>query len=289
MPGSSLLKTGAIVGAVFLALGYAGTVQAQYKTGSGSNQSTSTGQTQSQTQTKPGDDKGQQTAPQATNSPEDVDYKAFYDLKQDDFDQTIKLGEAFVEKYPASKYDESVYSRLTQTYYAKQNFPKMYEEGDKALALNPDDVTVLVRLGWVTPHNNVDPNDMDAERKLQKAETELKHALEVLPTLPKPVNMTDDAFAKAKADTAEQAHSGLGLVYFREGKYDQSVTELQASTQEATPDPTDLYVMGVDLEKLKKFNEAADAYNKCGAQPSQLQNACKSKAAAAKQQASQAK
>ena len=229
---------------------------------------------------------GQQQAPQQNAaSPEDTDYKAFYNLKADDADNQIKLGEAFVAKYPTSKYDEAVYARMTQAYFAKQDYAKMYESGDKALALNPDDVSVLVRLGWVTPHNS-DPNDMDAERKLQKAEEELKHALDVMNTMPKPANMTDDAFTKAKADAADQAHSGLGLVYFREGKYDDSVSEFQKSTSDpnagATKDPTDYYVMGVDLQKLKKNSDAADAFNKCAAIAGPLQARCKQSADQAK-------
>ena len=229
---------------------------------------------------------GQQQAPQQNAAtPEDTDYKAFYNLKPEDTDDQIKMGEAFVAKYPASKYDEAVYARMTQAYFAKSDYAKMYEDGDKALALNPDDVSVLVRLGWVTPHNS-DPNDMDAERKLQKAEEELKHALDVLSTMPKPANMTDDAFTKAKADAADQAHDGLGLVYFREGKYDESVAELQKSTNDSTPgavkDPTDYYVMGVDLQKLKRNSDAADAYNKCAAMSGPLQARCKQSADQAK-------
>jgi len=292
MADFSFIKTTAIVGAAILALAFTGAARAQSQGGSGSTTQSTSGQSQQsqQNQQKPGaTDQSQQTSPQGTNAPEDVDYKAFYVLKIDDFDQQIKLGEAFVAKYPAGKYSESVYSRLTQAYYAKQNFAKMYEVGDKALAINPDDVSVLVRLGWVTPHNNADPNDMDAEHKLQKAETELKHALDVLGTLPKPAAMTDDDFTKAKAQTLEQAHSGLGLVYFRQGKYDQSATELQISTQGLTPDPTDLYVLGIDFNKLNKFSDAADACEKCAGQPGQLQNACKQRAAQAKQQATPAK
>jgi tetratricopeptide (TPR) repeat protein len=285
MADFSVMKTAAIVGVTILAFGFAGMARAQSQ--GGSTTPSNSGQSQQNPQ-KPGTS-DQQTAPQAGTAPEDVDYKAFYVLKADDFDQQIKLGETFVEKYPTSKYDESVYSRLTQAYYAKQNFAKMYEIGDKALALNPDDVSVLVRLGWVTPHNNADPNDLDAEHKLQKAEAELKHALDVLAAMPKPPAMTDDDFAKAKADTTAEAHSGLGLVYFREGKYDQSVTELQVSTQGLTPDPTDLYVLGIDFNKLNKFNDAADAFNKCAAQPGQLQSPCKQKATQAKQQATPAK
>jgi len=222
-----------------------------------------------------------------TNPQEEADYKAFTALKPDDFDGQIKQGEAFVEKYPTSRYNESVYARLTQAYYQKQDIPKMNAVGDKALALNPDDVSVLVQVGFVAPHFS-DPNDMDAERKIQKAEQELKHALELIPTMPKPPNLADADFDKAKASATEQAHSGLGLVYFREGKYQESVDEFKIVTSASpSPDPTDLYVMGVDLQQLKKFNEAADAYTKCATSTGPLQARCKQRADQAKQQAAQ--
>ncbi|HXW18122.1 MAG TPA: hypothetical protein VEJ39_07450 [Candidatus Acidoferrales bacterium] len=221
------------------------------------------------------------------NPQEEADYKAFSALKPDAADDQIKLGEAFVQKYPQSRYDESVYARLTQAYYQKQDIPKMTAAGDKALALNPDDVSVLVQLGFVAPHFS-DPNDMDNERKMQKAEQELKHALELLPTMSKPANLADADFEKAKASASEQAHSGLGLVYFREGKFDLSVDEFKLVTNVPNPDPTDLYVMGVDYQQLKRFSEAADAYAKCASASGPLQARCKQRGDQAKQQAAAA-
>ncbi len=219
------------------------------------------------------------------NPQEEADYKAFSALKPDDVANQIKLGEDFVQKYPSSKYNEPVYARLTQAYYAKQDIPKMNAAGEKALALNPDDVSVLVQLGFVAPHF-ADPNDLDAERKLQKAEQELKHALDLLATLPKPSpTMSDDDFAKAKATATEEAHSGLGLVYFREGKYDESLSEFKLVTAGPEADPTNLYVMGVDLQQLKRFGEAADAYGRCAMTSGQLQARCKQRADQMKQQA----
>ncbi len=89
----------------------------------------------------------------------------------------------------------------------------MYADADKTLAANPDDVTRLVLVGWVIPHN-YDLNDLAAESRLDKAEKYEKHALEVLATLPKPASMTDEQFAKVKAQGESQAHSGLGLFIF---------------------------------------------------------------------------
>jgi len=219
-----------------------------------------------------------------TDAAEDNDYKALAAVKATDYDQQINLGEAFVSKYVASKYREAVYADLMHAYFEKQEFPKMFENGDKALTINPDDVSVLVQLGWVTPHN-YDPNDIDAQKKLEKAEAELKHGLEVLNTLQKPANMTDEVFAKSKASATEQAHSGLGLVYFREQKPAESAAELEISTKDSNPDPADLYVLGRDYEALKKYSEASTAYTNCAAIAGPLQSRCKQRADQTKQQA----
>jgi tetratricopeptide (TPR) repeat protein len=213
-------------------------------------------------------------------------YKEFFDLKADDYDKQIELGEAFVKKYPQSPYQQTVYSRLTNAYYQKQQPEKMYAAAEKALALNPDDVAILILVGWVIPHS-YDPSDPASERRLEKAETYEKHALEVLPKLPKPAALTDDQFAAAKTHYESMAHSGLGLVYFRQQKPEDSLKELQQATAGEQSDPVDFLVMGVDLENLKRYNEAADAFQKCAQIPGQLQERCKQQADKAKTEAVQ--
>lgn len=216
---------------------------------------------------------------------EEADYKAFFDLKPGDNDQHIALGEAFVQKYPNSKYAKGVYAQLATAEYNKQDFSKMYVDADKALAVNPDEVTVLVLVGWVIPHSS-NSNDVNYDAQLDKAEKYEKHALELLPALPKPASMTDEAFAKAKSESTSQAHSGLGLVYFRKQNYEGAVAELTKGTSTASsPDPTDYYVMGVSLGHLDRYAEAADAYTKCAAIPGGLQARCKQQADDAKKQA----
>ena len=232
-------------------------------------------------------------APQAPAEAPKIDpeeekaYKAFADASApQQADVRIKLGEQFVAKYPKSKYTEQIYSRLMQDYVDKQQFDKMYDVADKALALNPDNVTVLVVVGWVIPHI-YNPDDPDAEKRLNQAEAYEKHALEVLSKLAKPANLTDEQFAKAKESALSQAHSGLGLVYYRRQNFADSVTELQAGEKiAAAPDATDFYVMGVELQNLKQFGEAADAFQKCAQLPGALADRCKPKIDEAKKQAS---
>jgi len=142
-----------------------------------------------------------------------------------------------------------------------------------------------VIIGWVIPHS-LNPNDPNASSDLAKAEKYEKHAIEVIGAMPKPANLTDEQFSQTKAMLLSQAHSGLGLVYFRRQQSEDSAKELQQATQSsASPDPTDLFVLGLDLQNLNRYGEAADAFNRCGQIPGALQDRCKQSADAAKKQA----
>jgi tetratricopeptide (TPR) repeat protein len=223
-------------------------------------------------------------APPKVDPAEEAAYKEFYVSNPQDLDARIRLGEAFVQKYPMSRYAESVYAVLTHAYSAKQDWKNFYVDADKALALNPDDATVLVIVGWIIPHD-YNPENADAVKNLDKAERYEKHAIEIIPTLPKPANITDDQFAQSKSALLSEAHSGLGLVYFRRQDSEDSVKELQQSMQlAASPDPTDMFVLGLGLQSLNRYADAADAFNRCGQVPSSLQDRCKQSANAAKKQ-----
>lgn len=223
-------------------------------------------------------------APKPADPEEEKAYKDLTDTKVDDADKRIQLGEQYLQKYPNGKYEEQVYSALTIAEESKQDLPKMYADADKALALNPDDVTILVLVGWVIPHNS--SNDPDAAARLEKGEQYETHALTLLATLPKPANMTDDQFAKAKSQAESQAHSGLGLIYFRRQKFTEAVEEFKQSIAKSeSPDPTDYYVMGVCLTHLSRFTDAIDAYQKCGQIPGGLQDRCKQMVDQTKKQA----
>ncbi len=215
---------------------------------------------------------------------EEAAYKAFFDASPQDPDKKIELGKDFLQKYPMSRYAESVDAGLVQAYYQKQDWKDFYATADQALALSPDDAGVLTVVGWVIPHV-YNPNDPDAAKNLDKAEQYEKHAMQVIQTMPKPAAMTDEQFTESKTALLSEAHSGLGLVYFRRQELDDSVKELQQATQSAPkPDPTDYFVMGIDLQNLGRNADALDAFNKCAEIPSGLQDRCKQSADTAKKQ-----
>jgi tetratricopeptide (TPR) repeat protein len=232
---------------------------------------------------------GQQT-PSASPAPkvdpkEDASYKTFYDVPPSHTDELIQLGEAFLSEYPASAYREVAYSRLAQAYVVKQNFSKMEEDGEKALALNPNDADALALLGWAIPHN-YDPADPNAAARLAKSEDYSRRALQILATLPTPALMSAEQFAQLTSDRLSQAHSGLGLVYFRRRQYAQAVPEFQQAIQLASiPDPIDLFVLGESLQQLQRYDDAAAAYDQCGKVPNNFQPRCQAKSLQARQQA----
>jgi tetratricopeptide (TPR) repeat protein len=209
-------------------------------------------------------------------SPEETFYNSW--AHERDPEKKAKLGEQFVQTYPNSRHNLEVYDELVIAYDAKQDWNNFYATADKALARYPNDVTVLTVTGWVIPHL-YSPDDPDADKKLEKAETYEKHALEVIPTLVRAPGTKEEQFASVQKATLSMAHSGLGLVYFRKTDYQNSVEQLQQATQTAaTPDPIDFYALAVGLEHLKRSSEAEDAYQKCSQIPGNLQAPCKESA-----------
>jgi tetratricopeptide (TPR) repeat protein len=218
---------------------------------------------------------------------EEAAYQAFH--KADEPAKKIKLGNAFLAKYPADRYAEAVYEELAQAYYEKQDLPGFYTFSDKGLSLFPNDVHLLALTGWVIPRA-YKHDDPDGDKRLDKAVAYEKHALAAIGALPKPDGVSNQEFDRYKTGEAAIAHSGLGLVYFRQHQFEDSAKELQAATSTAAkPDQTDYYVLGADFENLNQHKEAADAFNHCAQIAGGLQGNCKKFSDDAAKEAAQAK
>lgn len=221
-------------------------------------------------------------APAPVNAEEDAAYKAFQDVPATDMNKKIDAGEAFNQKYPQSRYKPVILAMLTMVYLQSGQVQKMIETGDKAVELTPNDVATLAILGQTIPRA-LNATKEDPAKQLVKAETYCKRAIELTPTLPKPANLTDDAFDRAKNQTLAAAHSGLGLVYVRRGKYTEAIPELELSVKlDPAPDPVNYYLLGTANEKASHFDDSIAAFNKCAAMQSSLQATCKNQAEEAK-------
>lgn len=205
-----------------------------------------------------------------------------------DPNKKTQLAEEFLQKYPQSRYRPIMYQTLVSGYFVTQQVPKMLDAGEKEIEMNPNDAPVLAVIAQTLArtYNSKAP---DAAKQLDKAELYSKRAIEVIPTLPKPENLTDEAFNSAKNDTLVMAHSGLGLVYIRRGKFSDAIPELEQSVKADThpePDPVNYYLLGVADKQTSHFEAAAAAFSKCAALQSSLQATCKSSAEETKKQGS---
>lgn len=80
---------------------------------------------------------------------EEAAYQEFSKASEDA--KKIKLGNAFLAKYPGDRYSEAVYEVLAQAYYNRKDLANFYTYSDKGLSLFPDDVHLLALTGWVIP------------------------------------------------------------------------------------------------------------------------------------------
>jgi len=215
-------------------------------------------------------------APPPVNAEEDAAMKAFRDAPPADFRKKNELGEAFVQKYPESRYRSEVYNWLVKGYLASEDEKKMEAAGEKELELTPNDAQTLAILGSTIPRT-INPATQDPAKRLEKAEQYSKKALDLVPTFQKPEGISNEIFVAAKNQTMALAYTGLGLVAFRRGKHAEAVTNLeQAVKLEQTPDPVNYYILGVSNERTSHFEDAVAAFTKCAGIPGSLQASCKS-------------
>jgi tetratricopeptide (TPR) repeat protein len=269
-------RIGMALAAGMLALGCAGASYGQGSMGQ-------SGMGQQRPAPSPSQNASPDFAQAPVNAEEDAAIKAFTDAPNSDANHKIALGEAFDAKYPTSRYRPVLYSTLTMLYVQTNQVQKMETVGDKEVQLAPTDVQTMAILAQTIPRVLGSTGSTDQAKELAKAEEYSKRAIEVTPTINKPANLTDEQFASAKNSTLAMAHSGLGLVYVRRGKYDEAIPELDQSVKlDVSPDPVNYYLLGLANEKASHFQEAVTAYNKCASLQGSMQLTCKNGAEEAK-------
>lgn len=254
-----------------------------------------------QSQEKPtlNKDKQQQQTPQNTGTPltldaatpppasseEDAALKALQSMPEaspENMQAKLAASEDFLKKYPESRYRVMIYPFLTIGYAQVGQSEKALAFGDKQLELYPNDVATMAVMSQ-TLSRVYNPNMPDAAKRLDKAETLGKRAVEVIPTIAKPEGVTEEAFNKSKNQTLAMAHSGIGITEWRRGKFADAIPELEQSVKlDPVSDPVNWFILGIVNQNTSHFDDAANAFTKCASIPGQLTDTCKGKAEAAK-------
>src|SRR5580704_19402407 len=156
-------KAGAFAAALFF-----GCMDASAQSGSSQSSQSSPPPAQQQTDKDKANTLTLDTPPPPVNAEEDAAFKAFDSIPLTDGAKKTQAGEAFVQKYPQSRYLAPVYSTLVKLYLAASDIQKMQDAGEKDVALAPNDVQTLAILGQTLPRawNSAMPN---AAQQLEKA------------------------------------------------------------------------------------------------------------------------
>ena len=210
---------------------------------------------------------------------ESNDYDAFYRAHTRDPKQGIPIGEAFLKKYPASSFKGNVYAALVSDYLTTNQFDKMLDAGEKALAMGTDNVDVLPVLAWAVARRSSSAAD------LEKALDYGKRGIAALEGSRKPSQFNEATFDRVRNSRLAQCHSGMGAALVKLKRYEEGIAELSQAIQlDETPDLTDLYLLGIAQRATNRFTDAIISFTKCATE-GPLQTQCQANLDEAKKQA----
>jgi tetratricopeptide (TPR) repeat protein len=219
-----------------------------------------------------------ESSPPPVSAAEDAAFKTFSDLPNSDGEKKDQAAVDFTQKYPQSRYSPQVYNWQVKYYYTKGQIDKLEAVADKELAVLPNDAQTLAILGTVLPRAiNGSMPEAEKQRRLKKGQESAQKALDLVPTLTKPENMSEEVFAQGKNVVSSLAYSGLGMVAFRQGKFADAIPYLdKAIGLDPQPDPVNYYILGICNEKTAHFDAAVTDFTKCSDIPGGMQATCKS-------------
>ena len=183
-------------------------------------------------------------------------------INKPDPDQKITLAEKFLQDYPESNLRSHVFSALATAYQQKNDYDKVVENGEKSIALDPDNVMSLVIVAQVLPQR-LGGSGLETAQKLSRAERYARHGLELVDSLSQPANVLPEEFEKKKTMLSSMLHSALGLVYLQRGAFGNAQEEYKIAVSLASPpDPTDYFRLGEAYRSERKYDEAIEAFEK---------------------------
>jgi tetratricopeptide (TPR) repeat protein len=190
-----------------------------------------------------------------------------------DPDRKIQLVDDFASKYPDSALLTYAYFLAQGAALQKGDIKSVINYGEKSLALKADNFSTLIMMTKILPLPQSIENDPNPDTKLDEAEKDGHKALELMDTIKKGPNETDEDFQARKNIYLENIHSGLAMVHLQramEGLAGIDQEELgkaeseyrQAISASASPNAEDYFRLGEVCGFENKVDDAIQAYTK---------------------------
>ncbi|HEV2234310.1 MAG TPA: hypothetical protein VGV68_13030 [Terriglobia bacterium] len=156
-------------------------------------------------------------------------YQAAFNEK--DPHKKISLAEAFLAKFQDTDFKDLAYLQELAAYQQLGDGPNAIGAGEKALAVNPDNLDALRYVSFAFPFV-FKATDPDAASKLTRAENESKHGLDLLQKLQKPANATDEQFNQAIKGLRSIFNGTVGFVALQQKDYAGAITSLKTAAED---------------------------------------------------------
>jgi len=184
--------------------------------------------------TPPGD------LPRQAKTPEEFDLYLDFD---ETHDAAVKHRAAlnFEQSYPQSELLVYVYQSELEYARARNLSNNVVSVGERALAIAPDDIPVLLALAEVMPNGEVDPRSLDRSEAYARRALDLSESRHVSPQL------TLDDCDNLRRKIRSRAYAALGLVAMKRGAVPLATQEFERAVAENPG--TD----GVQLYRLAKL------------------------------------
>ena len=205
-----------------------------------------------------------QAAP-ALDPKEEEAFKKISSMQTAKPEDIVRTGEAFTKAFPTSNHLETVYSILASAYMQLGDDNNMFKYGRLTLQKNPNNVDGLAVMSVATARK-IDPDNHPAAAKMEKdVEDWSGRCITSLNSLTKPEGVADADFARSRDGKLAMCYSGLGQAALFENKVGEAVKDLTKATQleGSTPDPVDLFLLGMALMGNKQGPEAVTAFQQC--------------------------
>jgi tetratricopeptide (TPR) repeat protein len=164
-------------------------------------------------------------APQAKSAKELDSYLEIY--RDADPQSTIALADRFAAAYPRSEFLALVYEHQTVAYQQMNNYAGVLRAGEKALALEPRNIKVLVTMALTIPNGVTGRSD--SERLLEQAEGYAHRALKELEEKKIPQDLALEEWEAIKAALESECHEALGHVNMKRGDFSGALREFHVA------------------------------------------------------------
>lgn len=182
--------------------------------------------------------------------------------------ERLTLVEEFLAKYPESSLRGEAYTAASEAYRIQNNYEKSIEYGEKALALNPQNIYALIFTADSLAESAL-PAQPDYQDRLARAEEYGRRALDVLPQAMagavRPEQIPEDQFKIQQQYVEAQPHATLGFVYLRRNELAQAEEELTRAIElnQLRPSAYDYLRLAVAQLRLREYAEAEPTLTRC--------------------------